>query len=308
MMRDIRTFLIEVFSSFLFTLLLTPAADSANMVLNVPETAQEHSNWCWDASSNAVLEYYGTGVAQCDIAKWAWQRSDCCGNTTFAWSHACNQQNYMYGISGSVQDILSNWNVSSNATAALSQATSVSEINAGRPFVIRFEWTFGGSGHFLDGYGYEQDGQYLWYMDPWPGNGNIKSLYTWVVSATDHTWTNTLQITTNDRRMATTKLASSITPTSATLYGTVNADNLVTKVTFEFGTTTSYGNTVIADQSPATGILVTAVSKAITGLTPNTLYHFRVRTENSAGTFYGDDVTFSSLILPPTPPTNFIVE
>ncbi len=299
-----KTFLIGLFSLFLYTLLFTPGADSANMVLNVPEIVQEHSDWCWAASSSSVLEYYGTGVVQCDIANWALQKNDCCGNTTFAWSYSCNKQNYMYGFPGSVQEILSHWDVSSSGTTALSQTASVSEINAGRPFVIRFERT-SGLGHFLVGYGYEQDGQYIWYMDPWPGYGYTKSLYTWVLSASDHTWNATLQITTNDRRMATTKLASSITPTSATLNGMVNADNLVTKVSFEYGTTTSYGNVVVAEQSPATGILLTAVSKAITGLTPNTLYHFRVRAENSAGTFYGDDVTFSSLQSLPSSPINF---
>ncbi len=306
MMKNMKTFLIGYLSSFLLILLLTSTAVGASKVLNVPEITQEHDNWCWDASSDAVLEYYGTGVAQCDIANWAWQRSDCCGNTVYGWQHQCNEQNYMYGYFGSIQNILLNWNVSSNRTTALSQAASVSEIDAGRPFVIRFEWTSGG-GHFLDGYGYEQDGQYLWYMDPWLGNGYTKSLYTWVVSApSHHTWTDTLQITTNDRRMATTKIATLVTSTSATLNGTVNADNLATKVTFEYGTATSYGYTVIADQSPATGILVTAVSKAVTGLTPNTLYHFRVKAENSAGTFYGDDMTFINKI--PMAPANLRFE
>jgi hypothetical protein len=59
---------------------------------------------------------------------------------------------------------------------------------------MRFGWTSGG-GHFLDGYGYDLNGQYLDYMDPWPGNGYTKSLYTWVASAADHTWTHSLQIT-----------------------------------------------------------------------------------------------------------------
>jgi hypothetical protein len=302
-MNDIRTFLIGIFSLFLYTLFLTQTSHGADKVLNVPEIAQEHNNWCWDASSSAVLQYYGTGLAQCDIANWAWQRNDCCNNLTFSGQHPCTQLNYLYGFSGSVQDILSNWKVSSNGTTALSQTASVSEINAARPFVIRWERT-SGVGHLLIGYGYEQDGQYLWYMDPWLGYGDTKSLYTWVVNSSDHIWNATLLITTNDRRMATTMLASSITPTSATLNGMVNADNLATKVTFEYGTTTSYGNVVVAEQSPATGILVTAVSKAITGLTPNTLYHFRIRTESSAGTFYGDDVTFSSLQSPPSAPIN----
>ena len=53
------------------------------------------------------------------------------------------------------------------------------------------------SGHFLDIYGYEDDGTYLDYWDPRPGWGSTRSLYTWVVDASDHQWTHSLRITTN---------------------------------------------------------------------------------------------------------------
>ena len=46
------------------------------------------------------------------------------------------------------------------------------------------------------GYGYDESG-HLDYMDPWPGHGYTRSLYSWVVSASNHDWTHTLQITTN---------------------------------------------------------------------------------------------------------------
>jgi PKD repeat protein len=65
---------------------------------------------------------------------------------------------------------------------------------------MRFGWTTGG-GHFLVGYGYDQNGAYLDYMDPWPGRGDTKSLYSWVVHASDHDWTHTLQFTTNVPRI-----------------------------------------------------------------------------------------------------------
>jgi hypothetical protein len=179
-------------------LLALPALSSADEVLYAPESIQEHSQWCWAGSSQAVLQHFGTYVEQCEIANWAWGRTDCCGNTDFDWDNTdCNYWNYMYGTSGSLQGILSNWGVGSDARAyALDQAVAVSEIDAGRPFVMRFGWTSGG-GHFLAGYGYDQSGTYLDYMDPWPGNGYTKSLYTWVVSATGHAWSHTLQVTTD---------------------------------------------------------------------------------------------------------------
>ncbi|MFZ5880906.1 MAG: choice-of-anchor Q domain-containing protein [Chloroflexota bacterium] len=89
--------------------------------------------------------------------------------------------------------------------------------------------------------------------------------------------------------IASTETASSITISGATLNGMVNANGDSTTVTFEYGLDTSYGNTVTADQSPLTDSTYTAVSAAITGLTPTTAYHFRVKAVNSTGTTYGRD-------------------
>lgn len=180
----------------IINIFLGTAICTADTTLNVPNTPQEHSNWCWAASSKAVLDYYGNVQTQCAIANWAWSRTDCCGNSTFDWNNTCNSTNNMYGSSGSLQNILSHWGVSSTALSTyLSQNTVVSEINGCRPFVIRFGWTSGG-GHFLVGRGYDQSGAYVDYMDPIPGNGYTKSTYAYTVSASDHNWTHTLQITT----------------------------------------------------------------------------------------------------------------
>ena len=93
---------------------------------------------------------------------------------------------------------------------------------------------------------------------------------------------------------ATTNAASAVTAAGATLNGTVNANNDDATVTFEYGLDTSYGDTVTADQSPVTGATDTAVSTAITGLTPSTTYHYRVVAVNSAGTTNGNDQTFAT--------------
>ena len=99
---------------------------------------------------------------------------------------------------------------------------------------------------------------------------------------------------------AITSAASSVTTSDATLNGTVNANYASTAVTFEYGTTTGYGTTVIADESPVSGGTDTSVSKAITGLSINTTYHYRVVAENDIDTAYGDDMTFTTLGAPPT--------
>src|ERR1035437_9756356 len=63
--------------------------------------------------------------------------------------------------------------------------------------------------------------------------------------------------------------ASSILVTTATLNGTVNANGASSVVSFEYGTTTGYGSTATASQSPVSGSTVTSVSGNITGLTAN---------------------------------------
>jgi hypothetical protein len=208
-MRKMKVFLTAVISSIVFTLIFISSAESADVILEgfgQSQTIQYYSQWCWDAGSMAELWYYQIYTNQFEIANWAWGRNDCDWNGNFYWSNTCNQPNQMHDgwvwVNGwpvwygtSVQDVLAHWGVGTTYTAnALSQSTAVSEINAGRPFPMGWAWT-GGGGHMLVAFGYEQDGQYLWYMDPWPGHGETKSLYTWVVSEPSHTWIQTLKST-----------------------------------------------------------------------------------------------------------------
>jgi hypothetical protein len=94
--------------------------------------------------------------------------------------------------------------------------------------------------------------------------------------------------------------ATAITTNGATLNGTVNANGCSTTVTFQYGLTTGYGSTVTATPSPVTGSTATAVSAAISGLTPCTLYHYRCVGVNSGGTIYGSDMTFTTTCGAPT--------
>ena len=102
---------------------------------------------------------------------------------------------------------------------------------------------------------------------------------------------------------ATTDAATGTSSSGATLNGTVNASNDSATVTFEYGTDTSYGTTVTADQSPVTGTTDTAVSKAITSLAPNTTYHYKVVADNTQSTTDGLDVQFTTNPAAPTATT-----
>jgi uncharacterized protein (TIGR02145 family) len=94
---------------------------------------------------------------------------------------------------------------------------------------------------------------------------------------------------------ATTQAATHLTGSSATLNATVNPNWLATTVTFDYGTTSSYGTTVIADQNLVAGGSDTLVNSIITGLLPETTYHFRVKAVNNLGTVVGEELIFTTL-------------
>lgn len=174
-------------------MLSIPAAFAQWKTLSVPLTTQEHSQWCWSASSKAILNYYSKTPSQCQIVNWAFGLNYACGNTNFYWNSYANQPNNMYGSGGSVQNILSAWGVPNGAyNTASSWSSVVYDINANRPFVMRYGWTNGG-GHIMVGRGYEtyNGTSYIYIMDPWPGEGQTWRTYKSAVAAYDHRWTHT---------------------------------------------------------------------------------------------------------------------
>ena len=94
--------------------------------------------------------------------------------------------------------------------------------------------------------------------------------------------------------VATVSPLSTISTNSATLKGTVNANNESAIGTFEYGLTTSYGSTAAWTPSPVTGATTIDVTADITGLQPNTLYHYRINATTSNGLANGDDQTFTT--------------
>jgi len=93
-----------------------------------------------------------------------------------------------------------------------------------------------------------------------------------------------------------------VTHDSATLNGWVDANFADATVTFEYGETDSYGSEVTANESPVQGGDVQVdVTANLSGLDPETTYHFRVKAVNSEGTTYGDDATFTTTAAPVIP-------
>ena len=91
-----------------------------------------------------------------------------------------------------------------------------------------------------------------------------------------------------------TDTKTNIQATTVTLNGSVNPNNSSTIVSFEYGTSISYGNSTVAAESPVSGTAAIPVSAALSNLLPGTTYHYRVAATNAAGTAYGADSTFTT--------------
>ncbi len=88
--------------------------------------------------------------------------------------------------------------------------------------------------------------------------------------------------------------------------GTVNPYGLDTTYHFEYGTTTAYGTSLpVPDADVGSGQTAVAVSQMVTGVQPNTTYHYRLVAANSAPpASMSADVSFttSSDVNSPPPP------
>ena len=71
-------------------------------------------------------------------------------------------------------------------------------------------------------------------------------------------------------------------PTAATLEGTVNPEGAPTTYRFEWGTSASYGHSTAVEELSGEEYESEAVEAQLTGLLPDTTYHFRLCAENEA--------------------------
>lgn len=130
------------------------------------------------------------------------------------------------------------------------------------------------------------------------------TVYAKAVTVQDVTVKDSLLITLSNQvpvaPTVVTNPATAVLGTTATLNGTVTANGSSTTVTFEWGLTASYGNTIAATPSTVTVNVPTPVYANLTGLAPVTTYHFRCVGVNGIGTTYGADLTFTTC-QPPDP-------
>jgi hypothetical protein len=95
-----------------------------------------------------------------------------------------------------------------------------------------------------------------------------------------------------------TGAAKSVSNTAESLTGTVNPNGNQTGYIFQYGLTSAYGLSS-ASHSAGGGTKAVKAAATVSGLTPGTVYHYRIAALNHAGGAYGQDRTFTTSGHPP---------
>ena len=85
----------------------------------------------------------------------------------------------------------------------------------------------------------------------------------------------------------------SVGASTATLTGMLNPLHTSTSYWFQYGTSEAYGASLPAT-SAGSGVGAVPEAVAVSGLTPDATYHFRLDASNAGGTTYGTDQTFTT--------------
>jgi hypothetical protein len=98
-----------------------------------------------------------------------------------------------------------------------------------------------------------------------------------------------------------TNPATGVSTSGGTLNGSVNPEGASVSVFFQFGPTTSYGQTTPAEPTGVTNV-VTPFSAVLSGLTAGSVVHYRAVAATDFGTLLGNDQTLTVASPPPPPP------
>ncbi|CAN1493247.1 Gliding motility-associated, C-terminal domain [Flavobacteriaceae bacterium] len=94
--------------------------------------------------------------------------------------------------------------------------------------------------------------------------------------------------------VVTTGIAQNIASETVTLTGDVNPFGYNATISFEYGTTTAYGQTQAATPSSGAGSTSIPVTTNLINLQPLTTYHYRVKANTPVGDAFGEDKTFTT--------------
>ena len=101
---------------------------------------------------------------------------------------------------------------------------------------------------------------------------------------------------------AVTNSATSVSASGARLNGSADPNGASTNAWFQWGTSTAYGNTT-ALNSVGSGTSPISYNADLGALACGTTYHFRAVAQNSGGTTYGSNSSFTTSACTTQPPT-----
>ena len=128
------------------------------VALPVPYRGQQTQVWCWAATSEMVLAYYGVNVPQCEILS-AWMQMNCCIPNP-----ACETAGSLQVIQGTLHHFGA---LDSFISGALTFAQVQAEIDAGRPMIVAYNNSF--AGHVVVIFGYDPVNGTVFVHDPYFG-------------------------------------------------------------------------------------------------------------------------------------------
>ncbi len=160
------------------------------MTLPVSLLPQETSMWCWAASGEMCMEFFGANITQCDQANQRFGRTDCCGTPVPAGCVVGGWPEFnKYGFTAS-----------NTSDAALSWKQITKQIFCKKkPFAFTWHWT-GDGGHMMVARGYRTVDGVNWIErnNPLPVSVGTTDFITYdnYVSGSDHThWDDYYDIT-----------------------------------------------------------------------------------------------------------------
>jgi hypothetical protein len=129
--------------------------------------------------------------------------------------------------------------------------------------------------------------------------GTLYHVRAYVTNAVSTVYGEDVTFTAHHVPVVTTSPVTNITTTTATGNGNVTALGVPNPTQHGVVWSTSPDPTVADSKTMDGAVDATGVySSSMTGLTPGTLYHVRAYAANAAGTVYGTDITFTTLLAP----------
>ncbi len=129
--------------------------------------------------------------------------------------------------------------------------------------------------------------------------GTLYHVRAYVTNPAGTVYGDEVTFTTLLKPILTTQPATNILPTMATGNGNITSLGIPDPTEHGFVWALTANPTITGAKTTDGPVSATgAFTSNITGLTPNTLYHVRAYATNTAGTAYGEDVTFTTLLAP----------